>query len=221
MVAVIFANVGRIAAPYGGAERKIGSNPFSVGIPTGGEFPFVLDYATCSTAEGKIRDRQLAGETVPRGWIIDADGRDTETPRDLYEGGAILPFGGDQGHKGYALALMVEMLGAMLTGTGFPGYGGYRFATSGVVITVYDISRFTDVETFKAGVDQIIRGVKSSRLRQGFEEILIPGEPEFLSTRRSSAEGVELSDGVVRKLEEVAGSLGIRADEYLNENSRG
>ncbi len=215
MVAVIFTSIGRIVAPFGGYERKLGTNPLSTGIPSGGEFPFVLDYATCSKAEGKIWDKHLGGHEIPVGMIVDKEGRDTARPGDLYEGGAILPFGGNLGHKGFGLGLMIELLGAMLTGTGFPGYPGYQYASSGVVMTVYDISRFTDVDTFKAGVDQIIRDVKSSKLREGFEEILIPGELEFRNMKKNAEQGIEISQGVLDKLEPVAASLDMRIGDYL------
>ena len=217
MAAMIFCSIGRIVAPFGGSERRLGTNPFSVGIPTAGEFPYMLDYATCSMAEGKVRHKHLSGQKLPVGWIIDKDGRDTQTPGDLYKGGAILPFGGDQGHKGFALGLMVEMLGAMLTGTGFPGRPGYEYATSGVVMTVYDISRFTNVQAFKEGISELIADVKSSKLREGVDEILIPGELEHRNEKKNVERGIDLPGGVMEKLDAVARSLDIDMGAYLRE----
>ncbi len=215
MVGIIFCNVGRIVAPFGGSDRKLGTNPFCVGIPTGSDDPFVLDYATSCASEGKIRAMNLGGKRIPLGWIVDKHGRDTDTPGDLYDDGAILPFGGDQSYKGYGLGLMVEMLGAMLTRTGFPGYPGYQFGTSGVVITVYDIARFTEIELFKSGIDQLVHAVKGSRLRPGVKEILIPGELESRNTAENSMKGIELSEEAIALLTAVAAGHDMRLQDYL------
>jgi uncharacterized oxidoreductase len=219
MVAMLFCNIGRIVAPFGGYERKLGTNPISVGIPTGGDFPFVLDMATCNRAEGKVRDYRIAGKELPGPWIVDKNGHPSVIPEELYDGGAILPFGGEQGYKGFGLAMMIDMLGSMLTGTGFPGYTGHQYGSTGPVIIVLDVARFIGIDEFKAGVDQLITDIKSSKTREGFDEILIPGEPEYRTMKKREKEGIEISQGMMDKLIEVASSLDISPDDFLTDMS--
>jgi LDH2 family malate/lactate/ureidoglycolate dehydrogenase len=218
MVAMVFCSIGRIVAPFGGIERKLGTNPISIGIPTNGDSTFVLDFATSTQAEGKIRNYLMSDKKVQLGWIIDRSGNQTREPKDLYNGGALLPIGGkDLGYKGYGLSLMVEILGAMMTRSGFPGYPGHQYGSSGTVMIAIDIERFVDIDVFKEGVGQLIEDIKKSKKCSGFDEILIPGEPEFRSRQMKSREGVELPEKVLDSIKEVACSLDIRMDEYLKE----
>src|SRR5207253_11239663 len=95
------------AAPFGGAEPAFSTNPISIGMP-GGETPdMLIDFATTVVAEGKIQVARAKGAELPPGCIVDKNGKPSVNPNDLYEGGSLLPFGG---HKGYALAMFVEML---------------------------------------------------------------------------------------------------------------
>ncbi len=217
MVAIVFCSIGRIVAPFGGIDRKLGTNPLSVGIPTNGDTPFVLDFATSMQAEGKVRNYLISGKQVPPGWILDKEGKATTNPADLYDGGAILPIGGDsQGYKGYALSLMIEMLGSLLSRNGFPGLEGHRYGSSGTVMIALDIERFVGLETFKAGVGQLIEDVKSSKKRPGFDEILIPGEPEARITQKRAQEGIEIPQKLFDSIREIAATLDIDAGEYLD-----
>jgi uncharacterized oxidoreductase len=203
-------------APFGGIDRKLGTNPFSIGIPTNSDTPFVLDFATSMQAEGKVRNYLMSEKQVPLGWIIDQEGKATTNPADLYDGGAILPVGGDsQGYKGYGLSLMIEILGSMLSRNGFPGFEGHRYGSSGTVMIALDIKRFVGLDTFKAGVEQLLKDVKSSKKRPGFDEILIPGEPEARVTKKRAQEGIEIPQKLFDSIRELAATLHIDANEYL------
>jgi uncharacterized oxidoreductase len=87
-------------------------------MPGGAAGPFILDFGTSATAEGKVRVKRIAGQSVPLGWILDADGHPTTDPSKLYGDppGSILPMGGDQAYKGFGLAFMIEMLAGGLSG---------------------------------------------------------------------------------------------------------
>ncbi len=216
MVGMVFCAIGRIVAPFGGIDRKLGTNPLSIGFPTDSGTPFVLDFATSVQAEGKVRNYLISDKQVPLGWIIDKDGNPTTNPPDLYDGGAILPIGGEkQGYKGYGLSLMIEILGSLLSRNGFPGSEGYRYASSGTVMIALDIERFVGLDTFKVGVGELIKEIKGSRKMPGFEEILIPGEPEARTTKKREKEGIEIPQKLFESISEVAASLDINAEDYL------
>ena len=123
MIGLITADSGRspkAVAPFGGREARLGTNPISIAIPSDLEGPLYLDMATSAAAAGKIGVAVARNEQVPDGWVIGSDGKPTNDPRQLRQGGALLPMGGpDGGYKGYGLAVMVEILCGLLTGLGF------------------------------------------------------------------------------------------------------
>ncbi len=90
-----------LAAPFGGSARFLGTNPWSIALPVAGGEPFVMDFATTTVAEGKVRVAAAAGEQVPEGALLDVEGRPTRDPERLYEGGSLTLLGGAvAGHKG-------------------------------------------------------------------------------------------------------------------------
>src|SRR6476469_4391472 len=123
MIGLATADSGRSAkavAPFGGREARLGTNPISMAIPSDLHGPLYLDMATSAAAAGKIAVAVARNEPVPDGWVIGADGRPTNDPRQLRQGGALLPLGGpDGGYKGTGLAVMVEILCGLLTGLDF------------------------------------------------------------------------------------------------------
>ncbi|MEO1995373.1 MAG: Ldh family oxidoreductase, partial [Planctomycetaceae bacterium] len=106
-------------APYGGIERRLGTNPVTMAAPCH-LGPIVLDMTTSATAEGKLRVAHQKGESVPEGMIMDGHGRPSTDPADYYADppGALLPLGGPLGFKGFGLSVMVDVLGGMLSGSG-------------------------------------------------------------------------------------------------------
>ena len=121
MLSLIFANNhggAQRVAPVGGIRPRLGTNPLCLGCPGGEEGPFVLDFCTSATAEGKVRVAKIAGQPVPEGWLLDADGEPTTDPNAIYENppGTILPMGGIQGYKGFGLAFMLELFCSGLSG---------------------------------------------------------------------------------------------------------
>src|SRR5467141_4712848 len=113
MIGLATADSGRspkIVAPFGGREARLGTNPISLSVPSDLEAPFYLDMATSAVAAGKIALSVARNTPVPPGWIIGSDGKPTNDPRQLRQGGALLPVGGSEGYKGYGLSVMVEIL---------------------------------------------------------------------------------------------------------------
>jgi uncharacterized oxidoreductase len=103
-----------LVAPWGGADARLATNPFCVGVPLDAE-PLILDYATSAVAFGKVRVAHDAGVPMAERLLMDAAGRPTTDPAAMFADppGALLPFGG---HKGFALALMCEIIGGALSG---------------------------------------------------------------------------------------------------------
>lgn len=198
MMAQILVNAGRLGyqvAPFGGIDGRLSTSPLAFAAPRRESPPILLDMTTSIAAEGKVRLALNRGDPVPEGWIIDADGNPSTDPVD-FKGeppGAMLPLGGSAGHKGYGLSLMVELLGGALSGQGCAA-GERSLVSNGVLITVYSIPHFTDLDAYYDEVEALVRHVKSSRPAPGFKEILLPGEPEFRTARSRELEGIPVDD---------------------------
>ena len=104
-----------LVTPFGGRDRRMSVNPMCIGVPRAGGPPIIMDATMAATAGGKVMAALNRGDTLPPGQIIDRNGRPSLQPKDLFEGGAILPFGD---HRGYALCFMIDVLAGVLTGGG-------------------------------------------------------------------------------------------------------
>ena len=195
-------------APWGGIERKLGTNPISMSAPWGGS-AFVLDMTTSATAEGKIRVAFQKGESVSEGLLIDAEGNATTNPADLYADppGAILPLGGPLGFKGYGLSVMIDVFGGMLSGSGICRTDLPRGA-NGVWMYFVDIDQFIDRPDFDALIEKYVESLRNSKKQPGVEEILLPGEIEQRQEAQRKADGISVPDETWRQLNELAESLG-------------
>src|SRR5208282_4549162 len=119
MIGWAMTNSTSLVAPLWGMERMLGTNPIAIAFPGKEEPPIVIDMATCAAAYGKIEMARRKKEPIPLGWGIDNQGRNTTNPDDPVNGGCLLPLGSDRergGHKGYGLAVMVDVLCGVLSG---------------------------------------------------------------------------------------------------------
>jgi uncharacterized oxidoreductase len=212
LIGLAFCDVTRgapIVAPYGSVTSLLSTNPFAAAVPLGGQPPMVLDFATSVVAEGKVRVAFDAGKTIPEGWVIRADGRPTTNPKDLYEGGMLLPFAG---HKGYGLAMLMEFLGSALVGQGdITGQTSNR--VNGVLFIALTIEPFRPLADFLADGASLYQQVKAVRPVEGVEEVLIPGEPERQTAARRRVEGIFLAEQTWAHLLEAAAELEVAAPE--------
>jgi hydroxycarboxylate dehydrogenase B len=199
-----------IVAPFGGTAGRLSTNPISIAFPTGGPVPFLLDMATSVVAEGKVRVKRHRGERTPDGWLLDNQGRPTTDPNALYQEprGAILPLGGSAGHKGFGLAMVVEILGGVLARAWYARPGANRFS-NGTFIVVIDISAFVDPGRFRTEIDDLLAYVKSAPTAPGVEAILYPGEPEAMEQQRRERDGVPFEDETWQQITTLAHELGI------------
>jgi LDH2 family malate/lactate/ureidoglycolate dehydrogenase len=196
MIALVLADSGRapkVVAPLGGRERRLGTNPISIAVPSDLGVPVVLDMATSAVAQGKVRIAKARGEVLPSDCIVDDRGELTRDPSALgeYEGGALLPFGGDQAHKGYGLAFMVEVFAGLLTGIGF-SHDPEALVNDGAFVAVFAVDRFQELAGFGAGVADFVAYLKDTELAAGATEILYPGEIEGRTEERRRADGIPI-----------------------------
>ena len=197
------------AVPFGGAQPILGTNPVAVGFPTGRHDTMFLDFATTSIAAGKIQVARAKGLQLPPGSIIDRDGRPTTDPNAYYEGGALLPFGG---HKGYGLAMAMEFLGRVVTGSeqfADQKRGGPFFASSGTMIIGINPAAFGDEDDYRYRADATIDRVKGVPPADGFTEVLVPGEPEHRSRVERMRDGIPVPKQTWDGIRETAIALGL------------
>ncbi len=216
LIGMMTADSGRSAkavVPFGGKEARLGTNPICISMPSNLEGPMFIDMATSAVAAGKLGVAVARGTSVPEGWIIDKDGNSSTDPADLRSGGAVLPLGGDQGHKGYGLGVMVEIFSGILTGLGF-GHDPSGRHNDGCFMAAFKVDAFRDLEDFKKEVTEFAHYLKETPLAAGFDEIFYPGEPEFLKEKQLLVDGIEVEDSTWDKLKVLADEYGLA--EKLN-----
>lgn len=219
LISIYFVNAAGsiLVAPYGGVARKLSTAPYCVGIPRPGKDPVVLDFATSIVAEGKVMVASRGGKKLPKGALVTEDGSLSEDPHVLYgpyepngprvhaQGtGAIRAFGE---HKGSGLALMCELLGGALTGNGATK-PDRRFA-NGMLAIFIDPKRVDPEHFFDGEVARYISYFKDSKLAQGHDSVLIPGEPETAMRAERTKNGVPLTEETWESITATARLVGI------------
>ena len=209
-IGMLAANGGPAMAPWGGKRMAVGTNPWSIAAPAGCHPPMMLDIANTVVARGKIFLARQKGDPIPEHWALDAEGRRTTDPVAALAG-VILPMAE---HKGYAIALMMDVLAGVLSGSGILTEVKSPFKTDkpsrcGHFFLALDIEAFGRRETFEARMEQMIAEVKAVPLAPGFDEILYPGELEARNEARHARDGLELPEKTVADLRAEAERLGV------------
>lgn len=222
MAFVAFVNVADHqpwVATFGGSDARLGTNPFCAAVPGEGGQPLVLDMATSFIAFGKARVARNKGVPVPEGALIDQHGSPTVDPQPLVDDakGAILPFGL---HKGSGLAIMCEILGAALIGGQTIAQEHKGGIVNNMLAMLIDVSRFGGVDAIRREVDSVKGWVKASPPAPGFDEVLLPGEPERRNADHRTVEGVPVDDKSWADIEASARRLGL-GDAELSQSLRG
>jgi LDH2 family malate/lactate/ureidoglycolate dehydrogenase len=194
--------------PFGGRQARLGTNPLSVAFPSDLEGPIFIDMATSAVAAGKIAVQRNRRAPAPPGWIVDKDGNPTTNVQDFYNGGAILPMGGDQAHKGYVLSFMVETLSGILTGLGF-GIDPQGRHNDGTFLAVFDVNAFRPLEEFKRDIAAFVAYLKETPPAEGFTEILYPGELEYRTAQQRRRDGIYVEDETWRQLTALQQEFGL------------
>jgi L-2-hydroxycarboxylate dehydrogenase (NAD+) len=216
-------NSTKLVAPLWGAERMLGTNPIAIAFPGCKEPPIVIDMATSAVAYGKVEMALRKKQAVPEGWIVDKEGRGTTNPQDMIDGGAQLPLGSERemgGHKGYALASMVDILCAVLSGANWGPFAPpfalrqeipARSVGKGIghFFGAMQIDGFIDKDEFKKQIDDWIRVFRNAKPAPDTTGPLIPGDPEREAEAIRSREGIPLLKPVVEDLLEISNKTGI------------
>ena len=211
MISMITADSGRgpkHVAPFGGREKRLGTNPISIAMPSNLDGPFFIDMASSAVAAGKINLALARGDDIPEGWIIDKDGQATTNPAAFKEGGPLLPLGGTEGYKGYGLSAMIEIFSGILTGLGHGVEPSGRH-NDGCFMAVFKVEAFRSLETFKKEVADFAHYLKTTLPADGFDEVLYPGEIEFKREQERSRNGIEVEDATWFKLRDLAQQYGM------------
>ncbi len=191
LVSIHFVNVVSepSVVPFGGTRPRMGTNPFAVGIPRPGAEPIILDFATSRWAVGKIRVAFNKGETIPEGYLLDAQGRPTTNPGDLFTDppGGLLTFGE---HKGWGMSLACELLGAALTGGKTQtGPRASPMILNSMFAVIVSPERLGTMGAFADSLEAVVRWVQSET-RDGASPIRLAGDPERETRARRLADGI-------------------------------
>jgi LDH2 family malate/lactate/ureidoglycolate dehydrogenase len=211
MIGIASADSGRspkAVAPFGGREARLGTNPISIAMPSDLEGPLYLDMATSAAAAGKIALAVARNQPVPDGWIIGADGKPTNDPRQLRQGGALLPVGGSEGYKGYGLSVMVEILCGLLTGLGF-GVEPTGRHNDGCFMAVFKVDAFRPLSEFKKEIGEFAAYLKATKPAEGSSGVYYPGEIEYLREKDRRENGIEVEDATWYRLRTLAEGYGL------------
>jgi len=195
-------------APYGARAAGVHNSPIAISVPAKRHRPLILDMATSVAAGGKLLLAIDKGVSIPEDWALDKKGEPTTDPKLAT---ILIPSGGP---KGSGLALMFEclssmMVGSPLLGPALLGEEHVARATQNSVVAAINIGTFTDVESYKEHIDNLIEALKALPKAEGFEEILLPGEPEDNVYDERIRHGIPLPEGTLRNLRSVAERLGI------------
>lgn len=200
-------NAGLNMAPWGGRDRLVGNNPFGIAIPTRRDWAMVMDMATSVAAGGKLDMAALRGEPIPLGWALDPEGRPTQDPT-LARKGTLLPVGGP---KGYAMAVMLDVLCGVLTGARFGG--GLGAPGCGQFYMALKVESFMPLAEFYDRMDALIDQIHGSALAPGFDRIYVPGEIEHNLKVKRLAEGLPIEVSILAELDRLANDLGLASGQ--------
>ncbi len=204
MIGIVMSNAAAAMSPWGGTEAFFGTNPISIAVPGGAEGSVALDMSSSVVARGKIRLAERTKEPIPLGWALDETGAPTTDPTAAMKG-TLVPIGGP---KGYGLALIVDILAGMLSGSKY----GQDIKTFhqlvgptgvGVFSLAIDIERFMPHQQFNELIQAYLASIKGSKKAKGVSRIYIPGERKFEKEKQSLREGIEISPGLAKNLNQL------------------
>ncbi len=217
MVSLHFCNTtgfGIQVAPFGGTDRRLSVNPIAMGVPRPGQEPIIHDMSTGTIAAGKVRVARNKGERLPEGALIDNQGRPSIDPEAFFTDppGAITTAAG---HKGYGLAMFVEILAGSLTGGGssHPTNPTADRPVNNLLSILIDPDRMNGADAMAADIDRLVGWVTASPPSRPGGEVLLPGEVERRARAERRANGISLDPNTLAQLREAASSAGVPEDE--------
>ncbi len=214
MMGIALCNAGPTVAPYGGWERRLGTNPLAWAAPTADpEHPLLLDFATSVLAGGKLEVARARGQTIKPGVLLDAAGHPSISPDDFFSGGALLPFGE---YKGYAMGVMVEFLAGALSGAApscLPEYD----SGNGTLMVAFNIAAFQPLAQIVDYATRFAAVVGASQPAPGSAGVLLPGDPAAEARRQRGHTGIPLPAATWQELHDLAAQLVLRIEEETDQ----
>ena len=217
LIGLAMCNLDPVMVAPGAKGRVIGNNPIAYAIPAGNGRPVFLDIALSTVAGTKIYNAQAEGAPIPADWMVDDEGLPTTDPAGFPTHGAQVPMAG---HKGYGLAVLVEVLTAVLTGAAItrqvrswvqdlpePTNSGHAFIA-------IDVAAMMPLDLFSGRMDGMVDEIHAAPKAQGAERIYLPGEMEWERRDLALAEGMDLPPYVRQNLLGLAGDIGLDPAEY-------
>jgi ureidoglycolate dehydrogenase (NAD+) len=219
LIGLSFANdIPSVVAP-GSLTAVLGTNPIAYAIPAAKHPPIVLDMATSAVAGGKVYQARTLGKSIPGHWIVGLDGQPTADVELYPEKAALVPAAG---HKGFGLALLVEMLAGVLSGAAvtfevgsWMTIGADQPTQHGAAFIAIDPAVLGPREEFLERVDRLIDEIHAAPPVPGVERILVPGDPEFAHQRRAQHAPLTLSPDVAQNVRAAAEMVGLSLADYV------
>lgn len=215
LIGIVMCNASAVVPPWQGRQGRIGTNPLCVSVPSSGSGGWLLDMATSTVPVNKILQTAARQEPiVPAGWAMDANGVPTTDTQTALKG-LLMPLGG---YKGSGLGVMVEILCAVLSGGAMStAVGGLHILdrpmnTSQMFLAI-DPARFLPPEEFQKRMEHLVTTIKSAHPAQGYDEVLVAGEPERRREARRRADGIPVDASTWARLTVLAGALGVALPE--------
>lgn len=226
MIGICTTNSEVLVVPTFARNAVLGTNPVAIAVPAGKEQPYILDMSTATVTRGKLEVYARLEKPIPLNWATDENGVATGDPDRVLQnimkrsGGGLLPLGGaleeSGGHKGYGLALVVEIFSAVLSGAlyankVYPKDASGKPLPSGIghFFGAMRIDAFRPIDEFKRDMDDLIRRLKNAPKAKGAERIYVHGEKEFEEAERLAKIGVPLNPKVVEDLRGIARQVGL------------
>ena len=202
--------------PLWGADPMFGTNPIAFAAPAKRNKPFLLDMATSSAAIGKIKLALYAGRPIPEGWAVDAQGRPLTDAEAAFKDRRLVPLGGTRelgGHKGYGLAIMVEILSATLPGALFGFLRMTRDPAAlrpnvGHFFMALNPSAFREEGEFERDLDDMMDALRATRPADSACPVLVPGDPEHEETERRRRDGIPIPPMLADQLRAICAECG-------------
>ncbi|MEM2440135.1 MAG: Ldh family oxidoreductase [Candidatus Bathyarchaeia archaeon] len=211
LIGIVLSNGPPAIAPWGGKKPMLGTNPICIGFPMSKGGSILLDMAVSVAARGKIRLAALKGEKIPEGWAFDENGNPTTDPAAALKG-TLAPIGGP---KGYGLALALDLLCGLITGSSylqnvkalddFSGPSG-----TGFFIEAIDVEAFIPYQEYEEKIAAYVKTIKDCPKREGVNEILLPGETKKREMERRAKTGIPLDNEVLARLKRLAERFNVK-----------
>jgi LDH2 family malate/lactate/ureidoglycolate dehydrogenase len=230
-IGMSMTNAAVLVVPTFGRDAMLGTNALAVAAPAGKERPFVMDMATSTVPRGKLEVHNRLEKPIPLGWATDETGEPTTDPARVLEnsrlraGGGLLPLGGAgellSGHKGYGLAMWVDIFTAVLSGASYANLvypkdekGKPLPSDIGHFFGAWRVDAFRPLEEFQAAMDDLQRRLKNSPKAEGRERIYIHGEKEYEEYEQRIEQGIPLNPKVAADLQAIGEELGVEWSMY-------